>query len=77
MQLTTDSHLLDTFETALASLVNHMEYSNVVSVLKAVVCVGTSGDRVLAALEKKSIRTFEGDVWTAVAWAKERGIDVD
>ena len=53
-----------------------MEAEDTSSVLKSIVCVGDTREKVLAGLEKKTGQKFDGNLWKAVKWLEEQGIDV-
>ena len=53
-----------------------LEPKDTTSVLKSIVCVGNTRAKVLVGLEKKTGQGFYGDLWKAVKWLEEQGIDV-
>ena len=76
MEKTTDRDALSSLGGALGSLPRRMSVDDTISVLKSLVCVGDTRNQVLAGLEQKAARKFDGNLWRAVEWAEEQGIDV-
>lgn len=72
MKETTDTHALDSQGHVLGSL----DTRGLMSVLKSTVCVGETRTFVLAAIKQRAGWPIDGDIWMAVAWAKEEGVDV-
>ena len=76
MEKTEDSRALFALSKALAALAVRMEVKDTSSVLKSMVCVGDTREKVLAGLEKKTGQKFDGNLWKAVEWLEEQGVDV-
>jgi hypothetical protein len=53
-----------------------MPMEQAVSVLKSMDCIGKTRERLLAALEEKADRKFDGNIWIAVEWLEEQGVNV-
>ena len=76
MEKTSDTRVLSSLGRALAALAVSMEVKDTSSVLKSMVCVGDTREKVLVGLEKKTGQMFDGNLWKAVEWLEEQGIDV-
>ena len=76
MEKTTDSDALSDLGSALGALAVRMEPEDTSSVLKSIVCVGDTREKVLAGLQKKTGQDFDGDLWKAITWLEQYEIDV-
>ena len=76
MEKTADPGALSALGEALTALAVRMEVKDTSSVLKSMVCVGDSREKVLVGLEKKTGQTFDGNLWKAIEWLEEQGVDV-
>jgi hypothetical protein len=72
----TDAGALSNLGLALGSLGERLSAAEVISILKSIVCVGAVREEALAMLEKKAGQPFDGNLWKAVEWAENEGIDV-
>ena len=72
MEKTTDSRVLSSLGRALGALAVGMEAEDTSSVLKSIVCVDGTREKVLAGLEKKTGQEFDGNLWKAVKWLEEK-----
>jgi hypothetical protein len=76
METTTDSDAVDFLSVTLGAVAAAMEAEGASSVLKSIVCVGNTRQKVLAGMEKQAGREFDGNLWKAVTWLEEQGVDV-
>ena len=76
MEKTTDSYALSSLGQSLGALTVRLQPKDTGSVLKSIVCVGNTREKVLEALEKKAGQEFDGNLWKAVKWLEEQGVDV-
>ena len=76
MERTTGSRTLSALGSALDVLTARMEDKDTASVLKSLVCVGDTRDKVLAGLKERTGQEFDGNLWKAVKWLEDQGVDV-
>ena len=77
MEKTTNADALSSLSRVLASLGEKLSADEVISILKALVCVGAVREEILAILEKRADQPFDGNLWKAVEWAEDEGIGVE
>ena len=71
-----DSLALSPLGKAFTALAARIEAKDMPLILKSIVCVGETRKGVLTGLEKKTGKQFDGNLWKAVKWLEEQGIDV-
>lgn len=67
---------LKALTAVLVSLAKRLKGSDVVPILKSLVCVGDVREQVLSAIGVKAQPGFGGTQWSAISWAESQGIDV-
>lgn len=77
MEKATDEYSLNCLSNVLGKLVIHMEAKDVISTLKSVSSVGQVQNTILEELNEKAGGEIAGNLWNAVRWAKEHGVDVE
>lgn len=74
---TTDNVSMFSYQRPPESLVSRLETRDLLRVMKSVVCITEIQKELLAALNAKAGLSADGNLWEAVAWAKEQGIDIN
>ena len=76
MEKETDPNHSSSLGDALGTLSLRMDDEAIASLLKSLVVVGETRDKVLVKLQKKADQKFDGDLWKSVKWLQDEGIDV-